>query len=88
MRFIKSTINLIGRNVGKSHMGAIIYTVSPHLKAAQRDQALKDLGFLDKNIDILNLKGNTQRNNIKYWVSSSKYMGIWFGASHFNNQIL
>lgn len=66
-------------------MGGIINSVQPNLNPNERGQILKDLGILGDEIDLMNLEENTHRGNIKYWVNSSKYIGIMFGASHINN---
>lgn len=63
-------------------MMAIIAAVDPGLKAENRIEILKDLGLLGgKDVDITNLSGKTERNGIKYFISSSEMMGLMFGAS-------
>ncbi|GAA3521009.1 hypothetical protein GCM10022393_39170 [Aquimarina addita] len=67
-------------------MSGIISSIQPDLSPNQRAGILKKLGFLDDKTDILNLERNTVIGNIKYWVGSSKYTGIMFGASNINNK--
>ncbi|GAA4271466.1 hypothetical protein U6A24_12840 [Aquimarina gracilis] len=66
-------------------MGGIINGVNPSLTPNERGQILKEIGFLNDNVDINNLEANTKRGEIKYWINSSKYLGIMFGASNVNN---
>jgi hypothetical protein len=61
---------------------AIIATVDPGLTPDDRMAILKKLKIMgDDDADITNLSTKTSRNGIKYFVSSSKAMGLWFGAS-------
>ncbi len=61
---------------------ALISTVDPSLQPEKRGQILKDLGlFGDKKKDIMDLDDKTEMNGIKYFVSSSKNMGLMVGAS-------
>lgn len=62
----------------------IIVSTNPGLIPEERGGILKDLGLFKKNTDINNLSGNTIRNNIKYYISSSNQVGIVFGAQHAN----
>ncbi|MGZ3974624.1 MAG: hypothetical protein ACXVMI_10200 [Flavisolibacter sp.] len=63
-------------------MAAIIATVDPTLQPEKRGDILRDLGITDKNdSDITNMEGKTERNGIKYYVSSSPSIGFMFGAS-------
>ena len=83
-------ITLIGTGDGTIKSGsniilgiiAIIATVDPSLTPDGRLDILKKLKIMgDDDADITNLSTKTSRNGIKYFVSSSKTMGLWFGAS-------
>ena len=63
-------------------MLAIIASVDPKMAADKRIDILKDLGFLGgDDVDLTNLSGKTERNGIKYFISSSSVTGLMFGAS-------
>jgi len=83
-------ITLIGTGDGTIKSGsniilgiiAVIATVDPSLTPDGRMSILKKLKIMgDDDADISNLSTKTSRNGIKYFVSSSKAMGLWFGAS-------
>lgn len=62
-------------------IGTLISTVDPTVEPKQRGEILKKLGLFDKKKDIMNLNSKTEKNGIKYSISSSKIMGLTFSAS-------
>jgi|GEM_PF-2397762 len=82
-------VTMIGRGNGTFKSGgniflcmaAIIGAVDPSLKPEERGEILKDLGLLNKNTDFTKMSNKTERNGIKYFVTSSDLMGLMFGAS-------
>ncbi len=67
-------------------MGGIISCITPTIKPSGRGKILREIGFFNDNVDINNLEANTKRGDIKYWINSSKYLGIMFGASNIKNE--
>jgi energy-coupling factor transporter transmembrane protein EcfT len=65
-------------------IGMLISVSNPDLLPDDRGNILKDLGLLDKNVDINNLDGSTIRNGIKYGIMSSQELGIMFFISNAN----
>jgi hypothetical protein len=83
-------ITLIGTGDGTIKSGsniilgivAVIATVDPSLTPDGRMGILKKLKIMgDDDADLSDLSTKTRHNGIKYFVSSSKAMGLWFGAS-------
>lgn len=65
-------------------MGILIATVNPELSPDERGNILKELGIIGDNVDILNLNKDTIRNGKKYFITSSKELGIMFGVENAN----
>ncbi len=83
-------VTMIGSGDGTAKSGgnimlcmlSIIATVDPSIKPENRVDVLKALGLLgDKDVDIMNMSTKTDRNGIHYFISSSRAMGMMFGAS-------
>jgi hypothetical protein len=85
-------ISMMGQGDGTTASGANIMFVmvgmiaacDPDLPAEERGEIMKELGLLDKNMDINNLKNSTIRNGLKYWVVSNNITGLSFGVSKNN----
>ena len=63
-----------------AYYGTIIAILNPELDADERGVVIRELGLLGEGADILNLNGKVARGSILYSLTSSKEMGIVFGA--------
>ena len=61
-------------------MTGIIAVTNPELKAIDRGQILRDLGLLDDDVDLNNIKSETIRNGVKYSLYGSEQVGLMFAA--------
>lgn len=66
--------------------GAMVVATNPEFTPDERGSVLRDLGFMDKNIDFLNMSKSTIRNGIRYSFKSSQKVGIWFTVSDANEK--
>ena len=63
-------------------MLGIIAAVDPGIAPENRIDILKETGLIGKkDIDLTDFSGKTQRNGIKYFVTSTELTGLMFGAS-------
>lgn len=67
-------------------MGVLIMAMNPELSANERGNILRELGLLGDNTDIWNLNKSTIRNGKKYFLMTSKELGIWFGVEPATNE--
>ena len=63
-----------------AYYGTIIAILNPELDADESGVVIRELGLLGEGADILNLNGKVARGSILYSLTSSKEMGIVFGA--------
>jgi len=61
-------------------IGTLIATVNPELSVAERGDLIRELRLAGDNANLSNYKGNAIRNNKKYWVNSSRELGIALGV--------
>ena len=81
-------ITMIGQGNGLLKSGVdilatmlcIIGAVDPSLSGIDRKKIMEQLGFLDEGVDLYNLSNSIIRNGIKYFINSSRQIGITCGA--------
>lgn len=66
-------------------MGILIAAVNPEISPNKRGDILRELKIVGDNVDILNLDSETVCNGKKYFVNSSKEIGIMFGVQDAND---
>lgn len=77
---VKSGMNIL------TTMGILIASIDPEISPSERGDILKDLGVMGDNVDIYNVDNKTIRNGRRYWINSSKEIGIMFGVSDANEK--
>jgi hypothetical protein len=61
-------------------MYALMAAADPSLSDQDKTEILRSLGIFDAHEDANELSGSTVRNGIKYYISASGLLGIFFGA--------
>lgn len=63
-----------------AYYATIIAILNPELDSDERGTVIKELGLFEEGADLLNLSGKVVRGSVLYSLTSSKEMGIVFGA--------
>jgi hypothetical protein len=63
-------------------MATLIHAVDPKMPAKESSMILKELGMLGNTESIMHLNKQTDRNGIRYFLTSSEITGFTFGVSH------
>lgn len=66
-------------------MGILITATNPDLSDVERGNVLRELGVIDGG-DIMDLNKSTVRNGIRYKITTSVDLGIWFSAIDANEK--
>lgn len=66
-------------------MGILITATNPDLSDIERGNVLRELGVIDGG-DIMDLNKSTVRNGIRYKITTSEDLGIWFSAIDANEK--
>lgn len=61
-------------------MGVLIAASNPQLTPEERGGIFKSLGLMEKNLDLSDYKKTYIKDNIKYFIVTSKATGIMFGV--------
>lgn len=86
------SVTMIGTGDGTEASGAniivmmlgLIATADPSIKPDDRPKLLKRMGMFTDENDVTNMDAHTVQNGLKYSISSSPTMGIWFSVSSAN----